>query len=204
MRIFGLLILVFGLWACSKSSSPDAAQFTTGGFASLKADGTIDVDLTDRTDGIYIDGNGQGFSYVLGLSGPNLVAFAAQGPWQPAVAPPTTGKIRFQTQYAVAAYANVAVIETGGVYNVQGIKKRQNGTLVLDADLLNGTVTGKDENLSVSATISGTDLKGAVSYLGMTGDLQGRISEDVVQGAFSGEMGADVFAGGFRGEAISE
>ena len=65
MRIFGLLILVFGLWACSKSSSPDAAQFTTGGFASLKADGTIDVDLTDRTDGIYIDGNGQGFSYVL-------------------------------------------------------------------------------------------------------------------------------------------
>ena len=95
MRIFGLLILVFGLWACSKSSSPDAAQFTTGGFASLKADGTIDVDLTDRTDGIYIDGNGQGFSYVLGLSGPNLVAFAAQGPWQPAVAPPTTGNIRF-------------------------------------------------------------------------------------------------------------
>ena len=52
MRIFGLLILVFGLSACYKNSSPDAAQFTTGGFASLKADGTIDVDLTDRTDGI--------------------------------------------------------------------------------------------------------------------------------------------------------
>ena len=85
----------------------------------------------------------------------------------------------------------MTVIETGGVYNVPGIKKRQNDTLVLDADVLNGTVGEKDENLSVSATISVSDLKGTVSYLGITGDLEGRISEDVVQGAFSGEMGAD-------------
>ena len=103
------------------------------------------------------------------------MAFAAQGPWQPVL--PYEGNIRFQTQYAVAAYANVTVIETGGVYNVQGIKKRQNGTLVLDADHLNGTVAEKDENLSVSTTISGSDLKGAVSYLEMAGDLQGRISK---------------------------
>ena len=50
-------------------------------------------------------------------------------------------------------------------------KKRQIVTLILDANLLQGTFSWKDENLSISASISGSDLDGSVLYLGMMGDL---------------------------------
>ena len=68
----------FGLWACSKSSKPEAAQLTSGDFTSVREDATIYGDPTNRTiDGTYIDEQGQGFSYVHGLSASNLTAFTA-------------------------------------------------------------------------------------------------------------------------------
>ena len=97
----------------------------------------------------------------------------------------------------------MTIIETGCGYDIKRVKKRQIVTLILDANLLKGTFSGKDENLSISASISGSGLDGYVLYLDMTGDLQWRVPEDTIQYAFSGKDGVDVFAVGFWREAIS-
>ena len=97
----------------------------------------------------------------------------------------------------------MTIIGTGRDYDIRVVKKRQIVTLILDANLLKGTFSGKDENLSISASISGSGLDGYVLYLGMFGDLQRRVPEDTIQDAFSGKDGADVFAVGFWREAIS-
>lgn len=160
------------------------------GTAKAGADGAVDVNMSYETNGIYIDEDGLGFSYVLGLQGNAWAAYSALGDWSPPPDLPSGGKIKFNGQYALGLLRK----QSQGAPDVE----RYNGTFELLADLDAQTLTGGNSDLSVDAGISGSDFDGSVEFRGMSGALIGKLSSEYAQGAFQGQSDAALFAGGFK------
>ena len=160
------------------------------GAATADASGAVDVELSNKTSGIYIDEDGRGFSYVLGLQGTAWAAYSALGHWTPLPDLPASGQIKFNGQYALGLLRQ----------NSQGAPdtERYNGTMELIADLDAQKLTGGNSDLSVEASISGSDLDGSVEFRGISGVLTGKLSREYGQGAFKGQSDEALFAGGFK------
>lgn len=82
------------------------SAIASSGSAVADASGAVDVELSHKTSGVYIDEDGLGFSYVLGLQGTSWAAYSALGHWTPPPDLPSGGKIKFNAQYALAFCAN--------------------------------------------------------------------------------------------------
>ena len=160
------------------------------GTATADASGAVDVELSHKKSGVYIDEDGLGFSYVLGLQGNAWVAYSALGHWTPPPDLPSGGKIKFNAQYAVGVLRQ----QSQGAPDVE----RYNGTFELLADLDAQTLLGETSTLSIAGAISGADIYGNVSFRGMSGALKGKLSRDYAQGAFQGQSDEALFAGGFK------
>jgi len=160
------------------------------GTATADANGAVDVELSHKTSGIYIDEDGLGFSYVLGLQGNAWAAYSALGHWTPPPDLPSGGQIKFNAQYALGLLRQKSQGAPDG--------ERYNGTFELLADLDAQTLTGGNSDLSVEAGISGSDFDGSVEFRGMSGALKGKLSRDYAQGAFQGQSDEALFAGGFK------
>ena len=124
----------------------------------------------NRFNGIYIDEDGLGFSYVLGLQGNAWAAYSALGDWIPPPDLPSGGKIKFNAQYAVGVLRQ----QSKGAPHVE----RYNGTFELVADLDAQTLYGETSTLSITGTVSGSDLDGSVEFRGMSGALTGKLSSE--------------------------
>jgi len=188
-------IIVFLLCAaCSGQSGPSNVPLPSAiggsGAATADASGAVDVELSHKTSGIYIDEDGRGFSYVLGLQGTAWAAYSALGHWTPPPDLPASGQIKFNGQYALGLLRQ----------NAQGAPdtERYNGTMELIADLDAQKLTGGNSDLSVEASISGSDLDGSVEFRGISGVLTGKLSREYGQGAFQGQSDEALFAGGFK------
>ena len=160
------------------------------GTATADASGAVDVELSHKKSGVYIDEDGLGFSYVLGLQGNAWAAYSALGHWTPPPDLPSGGKIKFNAQYAVGVLRQ----QSQGAPDVE----RYNGTFELLADLDAQTLFGETSTLSIAGAISGADIDGTVSFRGMSGALKGKLSRDYAQGAFQGQSDEALFAGGFK------
>ena len=160
------------------------------GTATADANGAVDVELSHKTSGIYIDEDGLGFSYVLGLQDTAWAVYSALGHWTPPPDLPSGGQIKFNAQYALGLLRQ----KSQGAPDVE----RYNGTFELLADLDAQTLTGGNSDLSVEAGISGSDFDGSVEFRGMSGELTGKLSRDYAQGAFQGQSDEALFAGGFK------
>ena len=180
--------------ACSgqSGSSPTLLPSAIAGSGSAAADasGAVDVELSHKTSGVYIDEDGLGFYYVLGLQGKSWVAYSALGHWTPPPDLPSGGKIKFNAQYAIGVLRQQAQ----GAPDVE----RYNGTFELLADLDAQRLSGETLTLSISGVISSSDFDGSISFRGMSGELRGKLSRDYAQGAFQGQSDEALFAGGFK------
>ena len=180
--------------ACSgqsgSSPTPLPSAIAGSGAATADANGVVDVELSHKTSGVYIDEDGLGFSYVLGLQGTSWAAYSALGHWTPPPDLPSGGKIKFNAQYAIGVLRQQAQ----GAPDVE----RYNGTFELLADLDVQRLSGETSKLSISGVISGSDLDGSVSFRGISGELRGKLSRDYAQGAFQGQSDEALFAGGFK------
>ena len=166
------------------------SALASSGSAVADASGAVDVELSHKTSGVYIDEDGLGFSYVLGLQGTSWAAYSALGHWTPPPDLPSGGKIKFNAQYAIGVLRQQAQ----GAPDVE----RYNGTFELLADLDAQRLSGETSTLSISGVISGSDLDGSVSFRGISGELRGKLSRDYAQGAFQGQSDEALFAGGFK------
>lgn len=160
------------------------------GTAAADANGAVDVELSHKTSGVYIDEDELGFSYVLGLQGTSWAAYSALGHWTPPPDLPSGGKIKFNAQYAVGVLRQ----QSQGAPDVE----LYNGTFELLADLDAQTLSGETSTLSIVGTISGSDLEGSVEFRGMSGALKGKLSRNHAQAAFQGQSDEALFAGGFK------
>ncbi len=187
-------VSIFGCSACSGQGETSSTVLPSGlagsGTAKAGADGAVDVNMSYETNGIYIDEDGLGFSYVLGLQGNAWAAYSALGDWSPPPDLPSGGKIKFNGQYALGLLRK----QSQGAPDVE----RYNGTFELLADLDAQTLTGGNSDLSVDAGISGSDFDGSVEFRGMSGALTGKLSSEYAQGAFQGQSDEALFAGGFK------
>ena len=59
------------------------SAIASSGSAVADASGAVDVELSHKTSGVYIDEDGLGFSYVMDLQGTSWVAYSALGHWTP-------------------------------------------------------------------------------------------------------------------------
>ena len=186
--------------ACSgqSGSSPTLLPSAIAGSGTATADASVavDVELSHKTSGIYIDEDGLGFSYVLGLQGNAWAAYSPLGHWTPSPDLPSGGKIKFNGQYALGVLRK----QSQGAPDVE----RYNGTFELLADLDAQTLTGGNSDLSVEAGISGSDFDGSVEFRGMSGALTGKLSSEYAQGAFQGQSDEALFAGGFKANRQEE
>ena len=181
--------------ACSgqSGSSPTLlpSAIAGSGTATADANGAVDVELSHKTSGVYIDEDELGFSYVLGLQGKSWAAYSPLGHWTPPPDLPSGGKIKFNAQYAVGVLRQ----QSQGAPDVE----LYNGTFELLADLDAQTLSGETATLSIVGTISGSDLEGSVEFRGMSGALKGKLSRNHAQAAFQGQSDEALFAGGFKG-----
>lgn len=166
------------------------SAIASSGSAVADASGAVDVELSHKTSGVYIDEDGLGFSYVLGLQGTSWAAYSALGHWTPPPDLPSGGKIKFNAQYAVGVLRQ----QSQGAPDVE----LYNGTFELLADLDAQTLSGETSTLSIVGTISGSDLEGSVEFRGMSGALKGKLSRNHAQAAFQGQSDEVLFAGGFK------
>ena len=180
--------------ACSgqsgSSPTPLPSAIAGSGTATADANGAVDVELSHKTSGVYIDEDGLGFSCVLGLQGTSWAAYSALGHWTPPPGLPSGGKIKFNAQYAVGLLRQ----QSQGAPDVE----LYNGTFELLADLDAQTLSGETSTLSIVGTISGSDLEGSVEFRGMSGALKGKLSRNHAQAAFQGQSDEALFAGGFK------
>ena len=70
------------------------SALASSGSAVADASGAVDVELSHKTSGVYIDEDGLGFSYVLGLQATSWAAYSALGHWTPPPDLPSGGKIK--------------------------------------------------------------------------------------------------------------
>lgn len=189
-----VILILLACSACSGQGETSSTVLPSGlagsGTVKAGADGAVDVNMSYETNGIYIDEDGLGFSYVLGLQGNAWAAYSALGDWSPPPDLPSGGKIKFNGQYALGLLRK----QSQGAPDVE----RYNGTFELLADLDAQTLTGGNSDLSVDAGISRSDFDGSVEFRGMSGALTGKLSSEYAQGAFQGQSDEALFAGGFK------
>lgn len=189
-----VILILLACSACSGQGETSSTVLPSGlagsGTAKAGADGAVDVNMSYETNGIYIDEDGLGFSYVLGLQGNAWAAYSALGDWSPPPDLPSGGKIKFNGQYALGLLRK----QSQGAPDVE----RYNGTFELLADLDAQKLTGGNSDLSVDAGISRSDFDGSVEFRGMSGALTGKLSSEYAQGAFQGQSDEALFAGGFK------
>lgn len=189
-----VILILLACSACSGQGETSSTVLPSGlagsGTVKADADGAVDVNMSYETNGIYIDEDGLGFSYVLGLQGNAWAAYSALGDWSPPPDLPSGGKIKFNGQYALGLLRK----QSQGAPDVE----RYNGTFELLADLDAQTLTGGNSDLSVDAGISGSDFDGSVEFRGMSGALTGKLSSEYAQGAFQGQSDEALFASGFK------
>ena len=189
-----VILILLACSACSGQGETSSTVLPSGlagsGTAKAGADGAVDVNMSYETNGIYIDEDGLGFSYVLGLQGNAWAAYSALGDWSPPPDLPSGGKIKFNGQYALGLLRK----QSQGAPDVE----RYNGTFELLADLDAQKLTGGNSDLSVDAGISRSDFDGSVEFRGMSGALTGKLSSEYAQGAFQGQSDEALFASGFK------
>jgi len=197
--VFAILVLA----SCSqKDGVSEVEEIIKTTPSQIIDQGALNLGFTDQVDGNFIDENGMGFKYAIGLHGKDLASHVEQGTWQPDEPLPLTGTAQFETTYNLAAYINAEVQETETGYALNAEVVEHNGTLMLTADFETLSLAGNDTVISVSADLSKNTVTGRVYYDGMAGTLEGRISPDFVQGAFQGQGDGKIFAGGLKGSKV--
>ena len=201
MRLLFTLILCLFFFACSEKQgkSPEIENSVTSDIVEVNEQDNIAVDLTNKEEGYYIDDEGRGFAYAVGLNGSQLATYSAQGSWQPLLNLPTSGTAEFKSSYALAGYKNASVSAAEEGYNLKADLLRRSGIVVLTANFSTASLFGSDDVISVSADIKGNSIDGAVYFDGMRASLTGRMDPDYLQGAFHSKSKNKVFAGGIQG-----
>jgi hypothetical protein len=163
---------------------------TNGAFISPDLSGQISHDLVE-TQSASID---ETVSIVSGRrEDEGLRAYAGIIPNQP-VQEPLLGNATFSGPYAVAFIEDI-LIEDGFVTGRNSILE---GTITLQADLSDMTLSGSDGLFSVQAQIlNNAQINGDVQVFGVPGSLEGEIGEDRAFGAFHGSDPTHLMSGGF-------
>ena len=108
-----------------------------------------------------------------------------------------TGSATFRGPYAVAFLENITVEDNF----VTGRNSIIEGTITLEADLSDRSLSGTDGIFSVQASIQNdTQINGEVTVLGVPGTLEGEIGADRAFGAFHGGDLTHLMSGGFVAE----
>ncbi len=204
--------VVFVLAACDRSNSSsdaitiDDIPLTASFSAPLSSDGTISTPLSGCSQtgcsGSLSDPDGNVTSYKIGIDPDGLDQFIAISGKQ--LSPtdledmPPSGQATYEGRYDVLFIENITAKETSkNIYQLIGVQGSHTGTIALDADFENGTLTGQDQDLSIDATLEGNTVTGSATYKSVKGDLDGHITSDNTIGAFHGNDAETVFSGGF-------
>ena len=181
-----------GLWAAGLliSCSPMSPGSTNGAFRSPDPDGRIPHTLVETQSAVIDDT----ISIVAGRrEGDGLRAYAGIIPDQPAQ-DPIVGSATFRGPYAVAFIEDITTENDF----VTGRNSILEGTITLQANLTEMTLTGTDGIFTVQARIQdNTQISGEVDVLGVPGTLAGEIGEDRTFGAFYGGDLTHLMSGGF-------
>lgn len=163
---------------------------TSGAFISPSLNGQISHDLVETHSAIIDDT----VSIVSGRhEGEGLRAYAGIIPNQP-VQEPLLGNATFSGPYAVAFIEDILVEDDF----VTGRNSILEGTITLQADFSDMTLSGSDGLFSVQAQIlNNAQINGDVEVLGVTGLLEGEIGVDRAFGAFHGSDQTHLMSGGF-------
>lgn len=200
--IFPLVIAgAAALSACSGVSVSSIDQIINPGLriesqiVALNEEGEVPdlgIDTTPSRSGRSFSDirNGTGFAYQMGR---------------------VSGTQRFIGVAGIAATSDVGTAPTAatatyrGDYSVAYAERRQqqqaSGTISLDADFQQGTLTGSAGQLDVDGEIRGQNIGGSVRFRGVEADLTGRIGSTRAVGAFAGNTPDAVVVGGFLVEA---
>lgn len=183
ITLFSIVILS----ACMTTSSNLKTSFETS-----SANGDIGTSLSQTRSGKeLIDGNG--YAYAAG-KGPDYGFQAVAG-----VIPGSDMGVPI---YANATYtgewelAKISSIYISG-NEITGFIGSDGGSITLNANFAEQTLTGSDGLLEVNGTMNGNNLSGSVIFNGTTGELTGLVGEQGAVGAFHGEGDTQIYAGGF-------
>jgi len=204
MRYLVCLPVVFALTACSGSGSDRASSPTRSGISS-NASASLGSSLSSRNQDsvsnaavgtvVYVNGVDRDDGQIVGLAG--IVGTPTVG------AAVTADSATYDARYEYFAVDNVS--RSSDFISGQSIP--ESGSITLEADFVDGTLTGIGGELTVNGTIDGTDLGGTVTanyeLLSRSGTVDGRLDGSIgttgVIGAFAGDNSDTVLSGGFVG-----
>ena len=181
---------VVGAVFFAASCGPAAQNGVKGVYQTPATTGEFDVTLVE-TQSAVIDGT---VSFIAGREeDAGLRAFSGVIPNQPDQ-PDLIGNATFTGDYAVAFIDEISITDDF----VTGRNTLMTGTITLNADLPQQTLSGTNGALTISSRImNGRDLVGSVNMLGVPGELRGEIGDSRAFGAFHGADETHLFSGGF-------
>lgn len=199
--VTSIIMIAALLSGCSSSSTTSVEQVINPGLriesqiVDLNDDGELpdlDIDTTPGNSGRSFSDvtNGTGFAYQMGrIRGTQRFAgVAGIAPNSDVGNAPTTATATYRGSYSVA-------------YAERRLQEQASGTISLDANFNEGTLTGSAGRLDVNGQITGQNIGGTASYRGVEADLTGRIGSTRAVGAFAGNTTDAVVVGGFKAEA---
>ncbi len=198
MNVFRAAALVAGmvlLQAC------ELATITTSRLVTPDSTGDFSGDFNVIDSGVEADASGDnGFAYQTAQVGDSneLRAMAGLLPGTTGGDAPVDASATYEGTYELARVTNIRT--DGGI--ILGNATTDAGFITLEADFIDGTLTGEDRFLEVDGTIDGQSLGGSVSYGEIDARLTGVIGQDRAVGAFVGDTSDEIIAGGFLVEAL--
>jgi len=183
--------LVLGLSGCLVADQTDSGFKTPLSGGTLSGNSKFQVDSGSDTS--FVTGNTYGYQ-AGAIKDEGFQAYAGIVPGASVIAPPASGTATMTGNYEVAYIEDIYV---SGQF-INGFSGIDRGSLTLNVDFSNGTVSGGNGGLlSVDGPFAGDDLSGSVTYYGVEGPLDGLVGANEAIGVFHGNSDTDLHAGGF-------